>query len=114
MKPLSLREISGKSSLLTRAAADAIIARVREHADGANGQFAMDLSGVIAVSPSFVDQLVGGLVRFASERGQGRVRIRMRAMPTRASSKFAAVARSYGLVLMERAAGDWYMEEPAS
>ena len=110
--PINLRQLSGKSSLLTRATADTIISCIGELEGSASTTIVLDLRGVIAITPSFLDQLVGGLKRLATARAMRPLSIRLLAMPTHASEKFAAVGRSHGLILQERAASDWLLEEP--
>ena len=112
MTPINLRQLSGKSSLLTRATAEAIISDIGELQGCASTTIVIDLTGVIAITPSFLDQLVGGLKRLAAARATLPLSIRLLAMPTHASEKFAAVGRSHGLILQEQSPSDWLLEEP--
>ena len=112
MTVINLRQLSGKSSLLTRATADAIIGGMGELQDHPSTTIVVDLTGVIAITPSFLDQFVGGLKRLATSRAIRPLRIRLLTMPTHASEKFAAVGRSHGLILHEHSGDEWLLEEP--
>lgn len=112
MTVINLRQLSGKSSLLTRATADTIMSEMGELQELPSTTIVVDLSGVIAITPSFLDQFIGGLKRLAATRAMHPLRIRLLAVPTHASEKFAAVGRSHGLILQEKSADEWLLEEP--
>ena len=114
MIPINLLRLSGKTSLLTRATADQIIDGIDGLQDAASTSIVVDLSGIIAITPSFLDQLVGGLKGLAAARAIRPLRVRLLEMPTHASEKFAAVGRSHGLFLREESPRDWLLEEPDS
>ncbi|MBI4219622.1 MAG: DUF4325 domain-containing protein [Chloroflexi bacterium] len=104
--------LSGKQALLTRATADDVLSKVVDLDKGSN--IIVDLSGVTAITPSFLDQFLRGITSMATARGIRPLRIELLAMPTVASDKFAAVGRSYGLLLNERSGHEWVLEEPAA
>ncbi len=105
---IDLRDLAGKSSLLTRSAADEVVAAVgRQYVDDQDA-IEFSLQGIVAITPSFLDQLLGGL--FLNRHGKtGELEVRLHDVPTRASEKYLAVARGHGLVLNEPRDGDWYL-----
>lgn len=108
---IELLEISGKSSLLTRATADLIVAAVGDRSVPNECPFELGLHGIVAITPSFLDQLIGGLKNLALRHVIQPLEFRFHEVPTRASSKFAAVARGHGLKLEERIDGVWCLRE---
>ena len=59
----------------------------------------VDFDGVVAITPSFFDQFVAGLKALMKAAGYATY-IRLLNVPTHASQKFEAVARSHSLVLL--------------
>lgn len=114
MTKVELQLISGKSSLLTRATADSIVAAIQWPADGSTNPIVLNLSGILAMTPSFLDQFIVALKRNYPQRLSRPLRLWLRETPAPPSEKYAAVARSHGLRLKAQTASEWHLEEPRS
>jgi len=67
----------------------------------------LDFAGIEAVTPSFVDEVLGICEAALSHRADAGVVIAIVNPPTRLSSKFSAVARGRGMTILESADGGW-------
>lgn len=110
MTTINVRQLSGKSALLTRSTADAILKQV----DALSDPIEVDLAGIVAIAPSFIDQLIGGLSRMNRVPPESPFRIHLLSVPTHASEKFAAIGRSYGLALDVGADNEWTLKAASS
>lgn len=70
----------------------------------------IDFAGVDALTPSFVDELLKVLRLIWKDTGSVKLQVSFANMPTRLSSKFAAIARAHDLKIAEVSPGSWLIE----
>src|SRR3972149_1615403 len=83
-----------KRALVTRESARAFQSVLQPLFREGKSEFVLDFAGVEAVTPSFVDELIGLVEESLSNKQQQQVRILFLHAPPRLSEKFAAVARA--------------------
>jgi hypothetical protein len=93
-----------RRALVTRSAAKTILAAIEAEPEVSDGTLYLDFAGVEAVAPSFVDELISGLL---GSDTHGFSQIRVRQPPSRLSEKFLAIGRSRGLAMEEGDDGEW-------
>ena len=111
MIDISIHELSGKSSLLTRRTAEQILNKVTATQIDPDSPIVIDFKNVVAVSPSFLDQFLGSLKLKISTCYSNSIVLRFLQVPTHASEKFAAVGRSHKMVLHETSDSEWFLVE---
>ena len=111
MIDILMHELSGKSSLLTRETADQILSKIEVAQVDSGSPIVVDFNGVLAVTPSFLDQFPGGLKLMVSARHSDSITMRFLQVPTHASTKFVAVGRSHKMMLQEQSDREWLLVE---
>jgi hypothetical protein len=109
MSPLALHELSGKTGLLIRETADDALSKVSSESLAKSAEIEVDFENVLAVSPSFMDQLIRGIRKMLPLDLSDSMILYFHKVPTQPSEKFVAVGRAHGLVLKEVADGEWLM-----
>lgn len=110
MNKIRIRDLSGKSSLLRRGTADQILEKVDPSEVDPDSSVVIDFGNIVALTPSFFDQLLGGL-KLKYSKCSTPISLCFVQVPTRASEKFAAIGRSHGMILKETANGKWLLVE---
>jgi len=112
VKTLRVFDLLGKRALITRESAGV----VGHELGGAvnENEVVLDFVGVEAVTPSFIDELLGIVLRVLRKRGRGGFRVVFFNPPMRLSSKFGAVARARQLEITESDDGSWVIEASIS
>lgn len=102
---LNLYDLFRKRALITRESAGAI----REALSSATeeSEVILDFSGVDAVTPSFVDEVLTVVEEAVHAKDRDRFRAIFLHPPTRLSTKFAAVGRAHRLEITESEDGAW-------
>lgn len=108
MVAIRVYDILHKRALITRGSVEAI--RQALSRGEAGTPLTLDFSGIDAVTPSFVDELLALLDEFLSEQGQ----IIFLSPPTRLSAKFSAIARARGLDIVESDGNAWFITSASS
>lgn len=103
---IRIHDILSKRALVTRESARPIREALVQA--GIGGEIDLDFSGVDAVTPSFVDELLSILADSVGP-GVGGIRLVIANPPTRLSEKFAAVARAHGMAIQELEGGSWVL-----
>jgi hypothetical protein len=103
---LKLYELLKRRALITRESADTIREAVTASI-GSNGEVTLDFSGVDAVTPSFVDEVLGIIDDASDQTGRTALRVVFLNAPTRLSAKFAAIGRGHGARMIEADSGSW-------
>jgi hypothetical protein len=110
MGSVKIYDIIPKRALVTRESArlvrDSLAAAVADRAS----EVILDFSGVEAVTPSFVDELITVLGEVAGPK-KTNFRIVFLNPPTRLSEKFLAIGRGHGLRISESDPGTWTITE---
>jgi STAS-like domain of unknown function (DUF4325) len=101
---LKIHDIVAKRALVARESAWPI--RDALGHTGVAEQIALDFSGVDAVTPSFVDELLT-ILAASVNAGNGEFSVLVVNPPTRLSAKFAAVARAHAMSIRELDTGSW-------
>ena len=110
MNNIPIHELGGKSSLLTRATADAILDKVTPTQINPAFPIVVDFRNIVAVAPSFLDQFLGGLKLKCSNHSYP-ISLRFLEVPTHASEKFAAIGRGHQMDLREASTNEWFWVE---
>ena len=75
------------------------------------GEATLDLDGIHALTPSFLDEALTILEESVGPSATSRLRVILCNTPTGISSKFVAVARAHGLSATESENGAWVLEQ---
>jgi hypothetical protein len=95
-----------RRALITRESAHVIKDAIAPSVS-AEGEINLDFSGIDAVTPSFIDEILLIVDEAVSHKSAGRVRVVFTNAPTRLSSKFAAIGRGHGANIVESSLGSW-------
>jgi hypothetical protein len=93
--------------LVTRESARSIAVPLALALERGQGEIALDFSGIEAVTPSFVDEVLNVVDESRGSGDRASLRVRLLNPPTRLSRKFSAVGRGHGLRISESADGAW-------
>lgn len=112
MKSVKVHDLLQRRALITRESAgairEALLNAVATHDD-----VALDFSEIDAVTPSFIDEILG-FIDDASLQNPGRnLRVAFLNAPTRLSSKFAAIGKAHGTRMEEGTSGAWELVKEA-
>ncbi|MDP3062285.1 MAG: hypothetical protein Q8O40_03575 [Chloroflexota bacterium] len=107
MKALKLYDFLGKRALVTRESARAIGPVIAAAIAEGRGRIELDFFGVDAITPSFLDEVLAMIDQQLSTMKEGMFDVIVLSPPTRLSSKFEAVGRSYGLTVSALEGGSW-------
>jgi len=99
---------------VTRESAHVLRTALASIAGNDKDELSIDYSGIEAVTPSFVDEALRILREHLSVSSGGQFRILFVNLPTRLSSKFAAIARAHEIEISEIEAGVWLINSRAS
>jgi hypothetical protein len=98
-----------RRALVSRGAARTIVAALKSQTSRHSQTLELDFSGIDAVTPSFVDELLSGL---SARDFAGYERLRFIRPPSRLSEKFQAIGRARGLQMEETPDGEWVIQLP--
>lgn len=101
MTELRVYDLIKKKALITRESAEPIRQALSNVDLVSTGKIILDFSGVEAVTPSFVDELLAIVEGARSRSKSGQLELLVVNPPTRLSSKFFAVARAHGVEIRE-------------
>lgn len=101
---LKIHDIVPKRALVARESAWPIRDALGQ--TGSLEQISLDFSGVDAVTPSFVDELLT-ILAARVDAGNGAFSLLVVSPPTRLSEKFSAVARAHAMTIRELESGSW-------
>ncbi|MDP3768904.1 MAG: DUF4325 domain-containing protein [Dehalococcoidia bacterium] len=111
METVNVYKILGKRALVTRESARALRSSIASAA-AENKDLGLEFEGVDAVTPSFVDEIMGIVDEVMPDRGRERLRLVFLHAPTRLSEKFAAIGRGRHLDITESDEGTWVVTGP--
>lgn len=107
MQTVKVHDLLQKRALVTRESANPIRQVLAGTDVAIVTEAVLDFSGVDAVTPSFVDELLAILDETLRRTEHGRFRLLLVNPPTRLSAKFLAVARARDLQISESDNGTW-------
>lgn len=104
-----LRSIYPDAILVTRESARQIQGRLAGAFDSEQKKIILDFKGIAGMAPSFFDELLGIVIHEAQGRVGADWEILILNPPTPVSSKFTAVSRIRGLVLVPQDLAAWVL-----
>lgn len=107
MRSLRVFEPIPRKVLVARSSAQDIASAIDNALREEHGTIELDFEGVEAVTPSFVDEILGVIQAILDRTHVGLDRIVVSHPPTRLSSKFQAVGRGRNLKIAEGSDGNW-------
>lgn len=105
---VSLYDLTQRRALVTRSTARDVVSTISPEISASLDPLELDFEGIEAVSPSFIDELLGSL--FGS-LGQLQA-VRFLSVPTRLSRKFEAIARARRVDISEQPGRSWVIKLP--
>jgi len=112
MATIKIYDLLRRRALVTRKSARAIKDFLVVPVDPEGTALVLDFSGIEAVTPSFVDEIITVLGETASVDRTG-LRVVFLNPPTRLSGKFLAIARRHGLHIIESSPETWTITKDA-
>lgn len=111
---IRLFDLLQKKALVTRESARSLQSQF-DGTKASNGllDIALDFQGIEAVTPSFVDEILGVVMDAAARGAAKSLRVAFIHPPTRLSSKFSAIARARG-VMIEEIDGTWSIAQKSA
>lgn len=106
---MKIFDLLQRRALVSRVAAQRAVASLKEEVAGSPPRLEVDFSGVEAATPSFIDELIGGL---GAAEFAGYQEIRFVRPPSRLSEKFRAIGRGREISMEENEAGEWLLSLP--
>lgn len=114
MVPIKIYDLAKKRALVTREAAVVISEAMASAPANSTTDLTLDFEGIEAVTPSFVDELLGLAQGVLRARHSAPTRILFLNTPTRLSAKFTAIARARDVAISETEDGVWSITTPAA
>jgi|ERR1019366_3681799 hypothetical protein len=106
MITLKVHDLMHRRALITRESAAAIKEAIA-NAFGSSDEVTLDFSSIDAVTPSFMDELIGSVDDAVRRVSRQNARLVFLNVPTRLSAKFAAIGRAHRAQMFEPASGEW-------
>lgn len=107
MRAIRVFQLIPRRVLVARGTAREIAAAIEDGLGEAGSAIELDFEGIEAVTPSFVDEVLGVIQAILDRKNLGLDRILVSHPPTRLSSKFEAVGRGRNLLVTEQDDGAW-------
>src|SRR2546423_2848822 len=101
MQVLGIFDLIPRKALVARATARQIASAIETALAKSGEAIELDFSGIEAVTPSFVDELLGVIQHIVDRSSLGLETIIVSNPPTRLSSKFEAIGRGRNLDIAE-------------
>src|SRR5713226_140537 len=111
METVRIYDLVRRRALVTRDSARLIQRAMAAAFARQPGEVALDFSGVEAVTPSFVDEVLTVLDEILGAAERKNFRVLFLNPPTRLSAKFAAVGRGHRVRMKESEPGSWTITE---
>ena len=111
---VNVHDLVKKRALVTRESATVIRDILAQAFNESEPELVLDLTGIDAVTPSFVDEALSFVEASLRDPSVNPRRVVFLNPPTRLSSKFAAIGRGRGLVFSETEEGSWIVERAAA
>jgi hypothetical protein len=106
MSTIELFQLLQRKVLVTRESASAVRDAI-ESAIRADGEVTMDFRGIDAVTPSFVDEILGMIDDARTSSSRREVRVVFAHAPTPLSTKFLAIGRRHGATISQSGSDVW-------
>jgi hypothetical protein len=112
MRTVELFQLLQRKILVTRESASAV-RDVIETSIRAEGEVVLDFSGIDAVTPSFVDEILGIIDDARTKSARREVRVLFSHAPTPLSAKYLAIGKRHGARMSQSASDDWEIKSAA-
>ncbi len=106
MSTIEVFQLLQRKILVTRESASAVRGAI-ESAITADGEVTMDFSGIDAVTPSFVDEILGMIDDARAGSSRREVRVVFAHAPTPLSTKFLAIGKRHGATISQSGSDVW-------
>jgi hypothetical protein len=106
MLKLRVHDLMHRKALITRESAEAV-KEALSTAFKTSDEVALDFADIDAMTPSFVDELVGSVDKALRSAPKRNARLVFLNVPTRLSAKFAAIGRAHRAEMFEPTSGEW-------
>lgn len=106
MRTIEVFQFLQRKILVTRESASAVRDAI-ESAIRADGEVTMDFSGIDAVTPSFVDEILGMIDDARAGSSRREVRVVFVHTPTPLSTKFLAIGKRHGVTISQSGSEAW-------
>ena len=105
METLKLYPLFKRRALVTRESTDVLRDAIAEAA-GSGNRVALDLTGIDAITPSFIDQVLQ-IVEGCIGQESDRIEVLMLNPPSGLSSRLEAIGRAHRSIVTEDEKGNW-------
>ncbi|MHB8392647.1 MAG: STAS-like domain-containing protein [Acidobacteriaceae bacterium] len=106
MRPVEVFKHLQRKILVTRGSATALRPEI-ELSIKADGQVVLDFTGIDAVTPSFVDEILGIIDDARADSSRRELRVIFRHTPTSLTEKFLAIGKRHGAKMSQSGADAW-------
>lgn len=113
MAAIALHELSQRPGLFIRETADEALSKVDPEAFDSTGPILVDFINIMAVTPSFAEQLIRGIkARLPADAVPG-LQLRILHAPPHTARTFTVVGRAHGMAFEEITETEWLLRPPA-
>lgn len=113
MRPVEVFKHLQRKILVTRGSAAALRSEI-DASIKADGQVVLDFTGIDAVTPSFVDEILGIIDDARADSSRRELRVIFRHTPTSLSEKFVAIGKRHGAKVSQYGADAWEITNVAA
>ncbi len=114
MSTVRVYDLMQRRVLVTRESAHTIRGALISGATHEDGEIVLDFSGVEAITPSFIDEVLAIIDDVARQAFHSALHVKFVNAPTKLSEKFAAVGRNHRARITESGPGDWIITRESS
>lgn len=110
MATIALHELSRKPTLIIRETADEALSKLGPDDLDHTAPIAIDFINIMAVTPSFAEQLIRGIKARLPADAVPSLQLRILHAPPHTTNTFTIVGRAHGMVLEEVSETDWLLK----
>jgi STAS-like domain of unknown function (DUF4325) len=113
MRTIEVFQLLQRKILVTRESASAVREAI-ESSITSEGEVTLDFSGIDAMTPSFVDEILGIIDDARAKSLRREVRVLFSHAPTPLSAKYLAIGKRHGAMISQSASDAWEIKNPAT
>ena len=113
MRTIEVYQLLQRKILVTRESASAVREAI-ESSISAEGEVALDFSGIDAVTPSFVDEILGMIDDARASSSRREVRVVFSHAPTPLSAKYLAIGKRHGATMSQLSSDAWEIKNAST
>ena len=110
MAAIALHELSRKPTLTIRETADEALSKVGPEAFDPTGPILVDFINIMAVTPSFAEQLIRGIKARLPADAVPNLQLRILHAPPHTANTFTIVGRAHGMAFEEVSETEWLLK----